>query len=282
MKFWKKNKLIIIIICLCIGFFALIGYTSKRSNINFAGNGVGIILNPIQELFYKVNSKIKNTVSFAFNFSKVKDQNEELKKENAKLKNSIIDYENIKKENKRLRKMVSYENENDKYKYIGCSVLGIAGNSYLDGYIINKGTNDGISKRMVAITSEGLVGQVTSVGSNWSIIQTLGNENISVAGFNQRSQEANGIVKGYKDDSNNVLAKMETSNLEADIKEGDTILTSGLGQIYPKGILIGKITKIIEDKGQFVKYGIIKPAINMSKLEEVFIVVPKDKRQVKY
>ncbi|AWZ48839.1 rod shape-determining protein MreC [Clostridiaceae bacterium 14S0207] len=282
MKFWKKNKLIIIIICLCIGFFALIGYTSKRSNINFAGNGVGIILNPIQELFYKVNSKIKNTVSFAFNFSKVKDQNEELKKENAKLKNSIIDYENIKKENKRLRKMVSYENENDKYKYIGCSVLGIAGNSYLDGYIINKGTNDGISKRMVAITNEGLVGQVTSVGSNWSIIQTLGNENISVAGFNQRSQEANGIVKGYKDDSNNVLAKMETSNLEADIKEGDTILTSGLGQIYPKGILIGKITKIIEDKGQFVKYGIIKPAINMSKLEEVFIVVPKDKRQVKY
>lgn len=282
MKFWKKNKLIIIIICLCIGFFALIGYTSKRSNINFAGNGVGVILNPIQELFYKVNSKIKNTVSFAFNFSKVKDQNEELKKENAKLKNSIIDYENIKKENKRLRKMVSYENENDKYKYIGCSVLGIAGNSYLDGYIINKGTNDGISKRMVAITNEGLVGQVTSVGSNWSIIQTLGNENISVAGFNQRSQEANGIVKGYKDDSNNVLAKMETSNLEADIKEGDTILTSGLGQIYPKGILIGKITKIIEDKGQFVKYGIIKPAINMSKLEEVFIVVPKDKRQVKY
>lgn len=282
MKFWKKNKLIIIIICLCIGFFALIGYTSKRSNINFAGNGVGVILNPIQEFFYKVNSKIKNTVSFAFNFSKVKDQNEELKKENAKLKNSIIDYENIKKENKRLRKMVSYENENDKYKYIGCSVLGIAGNSYLDGYIINKGTNDGISKRMVAITNEGLVGQVTSVGSNWSIIQTLGNENISVAGFNQRSQEANGIVKGYKDDSNNVLAKMETSNLEADIKEGDTILTSGLGQIYPKGILIGKITKIIEDKGQFVKYGIIKPAINMSKLEEVFIVVPKDKRQVKY
>lgn len=282
MKFWKKNKLIIIIICLCIGFFALIGYTSKRSNINFAGNGVGVILNPIQELFYKVNSKIKNTVSFAFNFSKVKDQNEELKKENAKLKNSIIDYENIKKENNRLRKMVNYQNENDKYKYIGCSVLGIVGNSYLDGYIINKGTKDGISKRMVAITSEGLVGQVTSVGSNWSIIQTLGNENISVAGFNQRSQEANGIVKGYKDDSNNVLAKMETSNLEADIKEGDTILTSGLGRIYPKGILIGKITKIIEDKGQFVKYGIIKPAINMSKLEEVFIVVPKDKRQVKY
>lgn len=281
MKFLKKNKIIIAILVLCVGFFALIGYTAKNNDMNMVGNGIGTVISPLQKFFYKVNIKIRDVGSFIFNFSDVKKKNEQLEKENNKLKNSLIEYENTKEENEKLKKMLDYTEDKSEYNYLCSDIVGIAGSSYIDGYIINKGTKDGIQKRMIAITDEGLVGQITSVGNNWSIIQTLGNENISVAAFNERSKETNGIVKGYRD-GNEVLAKIETSNLESDIKNGDTIITSGLGGIYPKGISIGKIEKIIEDKGQFVKYGVIKPTVNMSKLEKVLIVVPKEERKVKY
>lgn len=281
MKFLKKNKLIIIIVILCVGFFALINYTGKKDKSDVFSNGVGVILNPVQKGLYKVNSKIRDTFNFVFNYGKVKEDNKILIEENNKLKSKLIEYEDLKSQNIRLKKMLDYKEDKDDYNYVGCDIVGRVGNSYLEGYAINKGTKDGIKKRMVAITSEGLVGQVTSVGTNWAIVQVLGNENISVAAFNQRSKENNGIVKGYKDSGNNVLARIEMSNLEADIKEGDNILTSGL-EIYPKGLTIGKIIKVEEDKGQFIKYGIIKPAVNMNKLEELFIVVPKEKREIKY
>lgn len=280
MKFLKKNKLIIIIIFLCIGFFILINYTGKKDKKDVFSNGVGVILNPIQRVIYQVNSKIRGTVNFVFNYSKVKEDNRALREENISLKRKIIEYEDLKSQNIRLKKMLDYKEDKEDYNYVGCDIVGMVGSSYLDGYIINKGTNNGIKKRMVAITAEGLVGQVTSVGTNWAIVQTIGNENISVAAFNQRSKENNGIVKGYTDSNNNVLARIEMSNLESDIKEGDNILTSGLGEIYPKGLTIGKITKIEEDKGQFVKYGIIKPAVNINKLEELFIVIGKETRDV--
>lgn len=280
MKFLKKNKLIIIIVILCIGFFALISYTGKKDKSDVFSNGVGVILNPIQEVLYKVNSKIRGTLNFMFNYRKVKEDNKALIEENNKLKTKLIEYEDLKSQNVRLKKMLDYKEDKDDYNYVGCDIVGRVGNSYLEGYTINKGTNNGIKKRMVAITSEGLVGQVTSVGTNWAIVEVLGNENISVAAFNQRSKENNGIVKGYKDSGNNILARIEMSNLESDIKEGDNILTSGLGDIYPKGLTIGKIIKIEEDKGQFIKYGIIKPAVNMNKLEELFIVVSKETREI--
>lgn len=282
MKFLKKNKLIIIIVILCVGFFALISYTGKKDKSDVFSNGVGVILNPVQEILYKVNSKIRETFNFVFNYGKVKEDNKALIEENNKLKTKLIEYEDLKSQNIRLKKMLDYKEDKDDYNYIGCDIIGRVGNSYLEGYTINKGANNGIKKRMVAITSEGLVGQVTSVGTNWAIVQVLGNENISVAAFNQRSKENNGIVKGHKDSNNNVLARIEMSNLESDIKEGDNILTSGLGEIYPKGLTIGKIIKVEEDKGQFIKYGIIKPAVNMNKLEELFIVVPKEEREIKY
>lgn len=282
MKFLKKNKLIIIIVILCVGFFALISYTGKKDKSDVFSNGVGVILNPVQEILYKVNSKIRETFNFVFNYGKVKEDNKALIEENNKLKTKLIEYEDLKSQNIRLKKMLDYKEDKDDYNYIGCDIIGRVGNSYLEGYTINKGANNGIKKRMVAITSEGLVGQVTSVGTNWAIVEVLGNENISVAAFNQRSKENNGIVKGHKDSNNNVLARIEMSNLESDIKEGDNILTSGLGEIYPKGLTIGKIIKVEEDKGQFIKYGIIKPAVNMNKLEELFIVVPKEEREIKY
>lgn len=279
MKFLKKNRLIIIILILCVGFLVLIAYTGKRDNINMVGNGVGVILNPIQRGLYKINSKIKGTVNFVFNFGSVKKENKMLLEENNKLKAKLIEYDNFKSQNERLRKMLNYKEKND-YDYIGCDITGVVGNSYLEGYIINKGSDSGIKKRMVAITHEGLVGQVTSVGTNWAIVQTIGNENVSIAAFNQRSKDNNGIVKGWKDQGNNPMAKIEMSNLEADIKEGDNIITSGLGGIYPKGISIGKVTKVEEDKGQFVKYGIVNPSVKLNKLEELFIVVSREQREV--
>jgi len=281
MKF-LKNKLAVVIIILSVTFLSLIGYSANREKMSFVENGVGVTINSVQGLFYDGFYKIRDSFKFITNFSEVKKENEVLKKTNVELQNKALEYGTAIKENERLRKIVNFSKLRDNYNYVGADIQGLVGNSFSDGFIINKGGNKGLKKGMVAITGEGLVGQVTSVGNNWSIVQCLSNENIAVAALVQRTTDNNGIVKGYKDKNGKSLALIDRLSLDSGIKKGDVILTSGLGRYYPPNIRIGKVLSVHEDKGQVMKSAIIEPYVNFAKIEEVFIVVPKDTIEVKY
>lgn len=277
-----KNKLAVVIIILSVTFLSLIGYSVNREKMSFVENGVGTTINSVQGIFYKGFYKIKNSFKFITNISKVKTDNEELRKANSEFQTKALEYDTSIKENARLRKMLDFSKQTEKYKYVGADIIGVSGNSFSDGFIINKGTNKGIKKRMVAITGDGLVGQVTSVGDNWAIVQCLSNENIAVAALVQRTRDNKGIVKGYKDENNKLLAEIQRLSLDSSIKKGDVIVTSGLGAIYPAGIRIGKVLSVYEDKGEVMKGAIIEPYVDFAKIEEVFIVIPKENREIKY
>lgn len=277
-----KNKLAVIVIILSVCFLFLIGYSVQRENVSFVENGVGATLNPIQGIFYKIGSGVKNSLSFIFNINEIKKENEELRSMNKDLEYKSNQNALLEQENQRLRGMLNFTDLRNEYNYVGCDIVGISGSNFLDGYIINKGKNVGIQKGMVAITGEGLVGQVTSVGNNWAIVQSLCNENIAVAGYVITTQESDGIVKGYKGNEDKFLAQITGLSIKSQVSKGDVILTSGLGGIYPKGIKIGEVLEVEEDKAAVVKNAIIKPSIDFNKLEQLLIVVPKETRDVKY
>lgn len=284
-----KNKLAVTIIVLSVTFLTLIGYSYKRDKVSVVENGVGVTINSVQGIFYNMNSKVKGFVGFFSSFSQVKKDNEELKKENNELQSKAADYDVLKAENERLRQMFNFKNQNSQYNYIGCDIIGKSGGTFLDEFVINKGRNDGIEKQMVVITNDGLVGQITSVGSNWSVVQTLSNENMAVSGIVQSTRESVGIIKGYKDSNNRQLAKLYYLPEDSKIKKGDSILTSGIGTetgtgvggLYPKGIKIGYVVDVEEDKGKVMKNAVVQPYVDFNKLEEVFVVVPKNKLDMK-
>jgi len=281
MKF-AKNKLAVVIIILSVTFLSIIGYSANREKMSFVENGVGVTINSVQGLFYDGFYKIRNSFEFITNFSKVKSENEQLIKTNSELQSKALEFDSLKKESERLKTMLNFSNQRDEYNYIGADIIGISGNNFSDGFIINKGENKGIKKRMIAMTGEGLVGQVTSVGNNWAIVQCLSNENIAVAALVESTRDNNGIVKGYKDENNQLLAQIQRLSLDSAIKKGDVIVTSGLGGIYPAGIRIGSVQSVYADKGEVMKSAIIKPYVDFTKIEEVFIVVPKEAREIKY
>lgn len=277
-----RNKLAVTIVVLSVTFLILISYSVKRDKVSVVENGVGTVFNKMQYGVSKAGSVIKDSLTFVFNFTKVKQENEALKQENDKLQNQLVEYNSAIKENQTLKEDLNFKNQRSEYNYIGCNVIGNSGGNYLDGFIIDKGQKDNIKKGMVVITAAGLVGQVTSTASNWSIIQSISNENIAVSGMVESANEINGIVKGYKDDNNNLLAKLYYLPLESAIKKGDVILTSGFGNLYPKGIRIGEVTDIEVDQGKIMENAIIKPYVDFNKLQQVLVVVPKDVRDIKY
>jgi len=277
-----RNKLAVTIIVLSVTFLGLIVYTVKKENKSIIESGAGSTLNPLQSLVYGGTSKVKETLDFFLNFSDVKEQNKELINKNQDLESKLSTYSDLKEENDRLRGILNFAEERNDYNYIACDIKGYSGGNFLDGYIVNKGTNDKIQKGMIVIAAQGLVGQVTSVGSNWSIIQSLANENIAVSVMVESTRDATGYLKGFKDSKNRNLAKVYDLPMDSEVKEGDVIMTSGVGMIYPKEIRIGEVISVEEDKVKVMKSAVVKPYVDFNKLEELFIVSPKDTREIKY
>ena len=277
-----KNKLAVTIIVLSVSFLGLIAYTVKSESKNIIESGAGSTLNPAQAIVYKITDKVKETLDFFLNFSEIKAQNKELINKNQELENKLLTYSDLKEENDRLREILNFTEERDNYNYISCDIIGYSGGNFLDGYIVNKGENENIQKGMVVIAAQGLVGQVTSVGENWSIVQSLTNENIAVSVMVESTREATGYLKGFKDSKNRNLAKVYDLPMDSEVKEGDVIMTSGVGMIYPKEIKIGEVISVEEDKVKVMKSAVVKPYVDFNKLEELFIVSPKDTREIKY
>lgn len=277
-----KNKLAVTIIVLSVSFLGLIVYTVRKDNRSIIESGAGSTLNPVQSLLYSGTSRIKETLDFFLNFSEVKAQNKELIKENQELENELASYSDLKEENDRLRQVLNFQEERNNYNYVACDIIGYSGGNFLDGYVVNKGKNDNIQKGMIVIAAQGLVGQVTSVGNNWCIVQSLINENIAVSVMDQSTRDATGYIKGFKDSTGENLAKVYDLPMNSDVKEGDVIMTSGVGMLYPKEIRIGEVISVEEDKVKVMKNAVVKPYVDFNKLEELFIVSPKDTREIKY
>lgn len=277
-----KNKLAATIIVLSVTFLGLIIFTVNNEEKGAVSSGAAVVMNPLQKVFYNLNNGLKNTVDYFLNFSEVKEKNDTLTQENVDLKNKLLEYEKLKEENNRLREVLNFKNSNNNYNYTGAEIIGYSGESFLKGYIIDKGENDGLKKNMVVVSNLGLVGQVTSVGSNWAIVQSLINENIAVSVMVNSTRETTGILKGYTTHNNENLAKVTNLSIDSKIKEGDVIVTSGLGQIYPKEIRIGEVLSVETDEIKSMKTAIVKPYVEFNKLEELFVVIPTDTREVKY
>ena len=268
-----KNKLAVTIVLLSVAFCGMIIY-SLQSDANGISSSVSTVVSPLQKIVYNINSRVKETVDFFLNFSEVKLENEQLKQKNAELANELIEYESLKDEVERLREALNFTESRSNYNYVGVNIIGYSGSSLSDGYIIDKGSNDGIDKNMVVVSSKGLVGKVTKVASNFAIVQSILNENIAVAVMDQQTREATGVLQGLSDKKDNNMTVVYNLPISSDVKEGDIIITSGLGKIYPKEIPVGTVVSVEEDNVRVMKSAVVEPFVNFNEVEELFVVIP--------
>jgi rod shape-determining protein MreC len=194
-------------------------------------------------------------------------QNGRLRKEVDFLKQKINALEEKSLENNRLRQLLVLK-QNSPYKLVGSRVIARAADNLSSVVIIDKGRYGGINTGMVAINYLGLVGRVIETTKVTSKVILINDPNFSVSGIVQRSRQE-GLVCG----SLGASLTMKYLPSDADIAVTDTVITSGLTDLYPKGLVIGTVTAIGEEFSGLSRYAIIKPAVNISNIEEVLVIV---------
>lgn len=196
----------------------------------------------------------------------LKTKNERLQSENVKLslEHSLM-YE-MALENQRLRELIGFEQQHE-MQLIVARVIGKDIREGIQSIVLNVGTKDSITHNLPIVVADGLVGKIYQVGKNYALGQILFDQNFRVAGKIQRSR-INGILNWEQGDFCLLKAVPKRSDVVAD----DILVTSGYGQIYPPGLIIGRVAEISElPNDLFLNIKVI-PAVDFEKLEEVFII----------
>ncbi len=191
-----------------------------------------------------------------------------LKNEVGLLKLRINDLTEASRENERLKKLLSVKQKSP-FKVIPAKVIARSPDSWSSSIIIDKGSVNGIKRGMAVITYLGLAGRVVEVTKSTGKIMLISDPDLSISAMAQRSRQE-GIVCGTLG-ANLIMRYLPE---DCDIGVNDTIITSGLSRVFPKGLLIGSVIDIGREYSGLSRYALIKPAVNLSGIEEVLIIIP--------
>lgn len=271
MRFSYKKTVILVVAVLTV--FLLANYTARgKHQFAIMERVVATVLAPVEYVFAQAGYSVRQSFAFTGKILNAYNDNETLLAENAELRQSILDVNEITAENARLRAMLEYKKGALQFDFVAATVIARDPGTWTNVIIINRGTADGITKDMPVVTPQGLVGNITNVYSNAAKVQLVLDSRSAVGALVQRQESrVAGIVEGNS--TNMFSPRMINLARDADVIKGDKIVTSGFGGIYPKGLLIGEATDVINDEGGLLKYAVLKPAVDFDKLEEVFVII---------
>ena len=265
----KKSGKIGMFITIAILILLVILTNIETSKFSKGENIFNKIVMPIQNGLVHLKNKFAGNESFFSNVEQLQEENDKLKKKNSELEEQLRELEIIKAENTTLREYVNMADKYSDYKTVPGYIIDKDISNLSDTLVINVGSKDGVKANMPVISSEGLVGYVISSTNYTSKVKPIIDISSSVSATLETSRD-NVMVKGILDSNSNL--KVTYVSPDTELVLGDIIETSGIGGIYPKGILIGKIKEIKESSNIIDRYAIIETAVNFTKLETVLVI----------
>lgn len=265
-KIWALIFVLVSVFCLI--FFAARG----RFATPVSSGIVSVILSPFQRAVAWVGTQVHYVASDIYDIATVHEQNKMLRSEVEELRIQNVQASEFAAENERLRALLDYRQSAMQFDLLAARVIGRESATWSEMIVVNRGSMDGVANNMAVVTPHGLVGHVTEAGLTSSKVQLILDPRSSVGTLVQRPQSrVTGILEG--DLNNPTMPRMVNIPKTADVAEGDVIVTSGFGGIYPKGIVVGLVTTLLNEPGGLLKYAVIETAVDFQKLEDVAIIL---------
>jgi len=269
-----KNKIFWLVI-ITVASLVTLAYTSKnRASISFYEKVIDYVYSPVQKGFAYIAKNTQNTLEYFNNAKMITDENNTLKTKILELEEENRKLAGFEYENQRLRDILDVKGKYENYDMVTCGIIAKESGNWFNIFTIDKGTNNGINYNMAVVTPKGIAGQVVSASPFSAKVMSIIDNGSSVSGRLSKTRDLV-ILRGdlkLKDDG---LIKMLYIPVSAQIADGDIIETSGIGGIYPPGIMIGKVKNVDNEKPKALRYAVVEPSVDFKKLEEVVVLKPK-------
>ncbi|MBI4082152.1 MAG: rod shape-determining protein MreC [Candidatus Lambdaproteobacteria bacterium] len=276
-----------IYISLFVVLLALIGVLNARASdptrLRVVDEVLQAIVYPFEVSFHKVSGGISALFSRYVYLVNLKQENEQLKLQVQALQEQVNHDINSAIQFDVLREQLQFMEEPPEGK-VFAEVIGESLDNLHQVLLINKGSLAGIRRNFPVILREGVVGRIQSVTALQAVVQLMVDRRHRFPVLVERSREKmtgrgdgsgiemlaqdRGIVYGTGQE-----LRMTRIRMLADVQPGDRVITSGLGGVFPKGLLVGTVTKISRERHELFQTAEIRPAVDFRKIEGVFVVV---------
>ncbi len=276
MKEIFKGRSFKILIAVLLVLLGIMMYAASRSTEQgFAASMASYITRPVQKLSALISSGIGGLDDQFENVDELRAENELLEKKCRELMAEMVDYESIKAENEELRAISGISERNSDYKFEMATVISRDATDTFNTFIIDRGENHGVSLYDPVITADGLVGYVSQLGPISSKVTTIISSASSVGAVDSSTRDG-GVLIGDLELASQGYAKLSYLARDCDVTIGDIVVTSGLGGIFPKNLIIGEVVEIKPEAQDISLYAIIEPAADIDGCTTVFIITDFD------
>jgi rod shape-determining protein MreC len=227
------------------------------------------VIGPFQTAISKVSNYASGFWEKYIALLHVREENEQLRQELLQYKTANIEYREAVATNVRLQKLLELK-ESLPPPTLTAEIVGKDPSLWFRTFTINRGSSDGVQKGMPVVTVEGVAGQVLTSSPNYSKVLLATDPNSAIDVVTQKTR-VQGIVKGLGRDAFALHYVLKSAVVEKD----DFVLTSGLGGVFPKGLMVGTVSEIKKSRRGMFQNIEIEPAVDFSQLEHLIIIMKK-------
>ncbi len=268
-----KNKRLIILLSGIIILVALIGFSLReRDQLSWPEQFVKDTAGFAQMVFAKPAHLVSNLVENMRDLLQTYEENKILKERLDEYAQIKVKADRLEKENAELKALIDKEKDLASFTIHHASVIARDQDRWQETLTIDKGEVQGIKKDMAVITANGMIGKIKSVGKITSTVQllsTIDRTNRTHVAI-QGEHDIYGLIEGFDVEKQQLIIKQLPA--EEKVEKGMDVITSGLANVFPKGLYIGKIEKVEPDQYGLTQTAYVKPAANFYNLENVIVV----------
>lgn len=271
----SRSPVLIVGFVLVLLFVCLVGYgflwRLRHDSASPVERALGSAVTWFQTGFSRLEGGVISLLRGPYWNEKTVEEYLGLRQEVVSLRSKVDADEQLRQENSRLLDLLDAKEEAEDLDTVFARVINREQNAFTGVLVLDRGSSDGIQVDMAVISADGLVGRVTEVGSTWCRVTCVISNDSNVPAFVESTRDP-GIVAGNLAQSDpEKLLILDYLPENATVAPGDRIFTSGMGGIYPKGILIGEVSGVERGNGTYKTIS-LEPATDFVHIEEVLIV----------
>ena len=231
----------------------------------------GAILTPLQSAASAVSDGLNSFAGMFGSSTELQKQIDELQAELNDYRNKQVELDALREQNEWLKEYLNIIEQDNNYQFADARVIAIDPADKYNNFTISAGTLSGISVNDPVITPEGLVGVVYETGLNYSKVRSILDPETQVSATVSRTRN-NGVTGGTLSLAQEGKLKLGFLSRDGGAEAGDMVITSGMGGIYPAGLLIGEIEEVLPESDGMTLYGVVKPYADLSRLSQVLVI----------
>lgn len=235
----------------------------------------GLIAAPFQTAGTYIRNGFSNFFDTFAKYGQLEADNAQLRQEVAQLQAQVQESYYLESENSRLRQLLSLQDQYPDFEYRDADVVGRSTDGWTSCLTLNVGTADGICKKNIVVTGDGLVGIVTDVGLNWATVTTVIDLQTGVGAMIESTHDI-GVIEGTTSLKADGLCRLSYIDNNVSVSRGDIVKTSGLGGTYPKDLAIGTITDVVSEEHGLSMYAVVKPYVDILHVKRVYVITNFD------